>query len=458
MCEARIPVSGFKECDIRGEFGSEITRELAYRLGRALGTLAEDKEVLIGGDFRLTTPVLMEELSRGAVESGSRVCELGLVTTPAYYFARRRLGMRTAVMVTASHSPPSHNGFKPVLGELPITPEELGGLKQMVLEGKFSRGSGEVQHIDISDDYVEFLCERFRGARFPKIVFDTRNGATGWVLRRLLVRLGIEASILFEEPDGRFPNVCPDVSGLNDLELLQARVVEEFASLGAGFDGDGDRVAFVDERGERVSSDNLIAWLASELLRQRSGESVVFDIKLSRAVVETILSSGGDPIPEKSGHTFIKRAMLLNNAVFGGEYSGHLFYRELEGGDDGLFSALLVGSLIGGEGKAFSELLSEVPRYCPSPEIRIRYEGDRSEIVERAKVGARKHGAKLLLIDGVKAEFERGWALVRASVTEPALTFRFEGLTEKDTIEVAERFLEGMGAVKNEVLERLHFH
>jgi phosphomannomutase/phosphoglucomutase len=256
---------------------------------------------------------------------------------------------------------------------------------------------------------------------------------------------------LFEEPDGRFPNRSPDIAGPEDLAKLQEEVRKEGANLGAGFDGDGDRVGFVDERGQRVPSDLLIAWLSREILRKNLNEKVVYDLKLSKVVPETVKRFGGEAVVQKSGHTFIKRTMLETGAIIGGEYTGHLFYRELEGGDDGLFSALFVASLLVEKNAPFSRLISDLPGYYSTPDLRIKYAGEKEGLIQDALAHAKRQGARLVLVDGVKAEYEEGWALMRASVTEPAFTFRFEGNTKADMLKVAERFLAGIGSLGKEV-------
>ncbi len=457
MSEEGIPLTAFKDCDVRGEYGTEVNGTLAYRIGRALGSRSKKPRAIVAGDFRISTPELMRELTAGLVESGVVVYDLGQVSTPSYYFARRRLGIETGVMVTASHSPSAYNGFKPVLGDLPITPEELEELKEIVVKGPFASGRGRIEKIDIKLDYVKWLAERFASlsGKAPKIVFDCGNGATGWALGDVLRALCIEAEVLFEKPDGTFPNRTPDIAGPNDLDKLQQEVIRKEAELGAGFDGDGDRVGFVDELGRRVPSDLLIAWLGREFLKRNPNGKIVYDLKLSKVIPEAIRRSGGEAIVQKSGHTFIKRAMLESGAVLGGEYTGHLFYQELEGGDDGLFSALLVASFLAEQRGPFSRFFSDLPRYYSTPDLRIRYLGEKEELIQKARTLAKNQGARLILIDGVKAEYDEGWALMRASVTEPAFTFRFEGNTKPDMLSVARRFLSGLGELGDEVWNRV---
>jgi phosphomannomutase/phosphoglucomutase len=236
---------------------------------------------------------------------------------------------------------------------------------------------------------------------------------------------------------------------------LQQEVRKRGADLGAGFDGDGDRVGFVDEFGRRVASDLLVAWLSREILIQNPQGKVVYDLKLSKVVPETSECYGGKAIVQKSGHTFIKRTMLETGAILGGEYTGHLFYKELEGGDDGLFSALFVASLVAEKKKPFSELISDLPQYYSTPDLRIKYSGEKERLIRDALAHAKKQGARLVLVDGVKAEYDDGWALMRASVTEPAFTFRFEGNARADMLGIAERFLSGLGNLGKEVWEKI---
>ncbi len=453
MSSTRIPVTGFKECDIRGEVGGEITGEFAYALGRALGTRAQSSAVIIGGDFRTSTPVLLEELQRGVLNSGKDVVNLGQVTTPAYYFARRQSGIKTGAMITASHNPPTWNGFKLILGATPISPGELDAVKHLILSGDFATGSGSAQQKDIKAAYVDWLAERFAPLKgnAPHMVLDCGNGATGWVIHAVNQALDLNAHITLDTPDGTFPHRHPDIAKPTDLALLQSEVLAQGAQIGAGFDGDGDRVGIVDHTGRRIPSDHLIAWLAGELLKQHPGAAVVYDLKLSQAVADTVAQRGGRQVPQKSGHTFIKTAMLAHDAVFGGEYSGHLFFREINGEDDALFAALLIASLVVAGGQPLTDLLADIPRYVSTPDIRVRYTGDRAALIQQAITRTEANGEQVIQIDGIKVIYNDGWALMRASVTEPAFTLRFEGRDPAQLRHVAERFLRYVEAVRDPV-------
>ncbi len=458
MSAQRVLVSGFRDCDVRGALGTDIDETLAYRIGRAIATMKGPGKAVVGGDFRLSTPDLMRQLIRGLNDSGMDVVDLGQLTTPGYYFARRHLGLTTGIMVSASHSPADWNGFKIALDYYPVTPEQVNAVRDLAVSGDFTEGSGTVESFDPRPVYRDFLIERFAGLgdKLPLVIFDCGNGATGWVLREVIEGLGIQSDILFEAPDGRYPNRSPDIARPGDLAILQQTVIERGAGMGFGFDGDGDRVGVIDEKGQRVTSDSLIAWIGQQLVGQAGGGHVIYDLKLSRLVIESVLAAGGQPAAQKSGHTFIKTSMLEKDAIFGGEFSGHLFYRELGGGDDGLFSALLVASLLAESGQTLSEIVAAQPVYFGTPDVRIPFTGDDPALFERVSQQAAADGAEVIRIDGVRAEYERGWALVRASVTEPALTLRFEGRTHEDMLAVAETFLAALPEIHDAVMDQVN--
>lgn len=456
MSAAALPLGGFKECDVRGSFGTDITPDVAYRLGRALATARGGGPVIIGGDFRTTTVLLMGELRRGLLDSGAHVLDLGQLSTPGYYFARAAFGVEAGVMVTASHSPVQWNGFKPILGAMPITPGELAGLRELAVNGSFAEGEGTLEVVDVKARYVNWLVERFGGlgARSGRLVFDCGSGASAWALGDVIRGLGLNAHSLFDTPDGSFPHRTPDISGPEDLAALQAAVVAERAAAGFGFDGDGDRVGLVDERGGRVYSDRLIAWLAAELVRRNGGGTVIYDLKLSKLVADEVERAGGLAVPQKSGHTFIKRTLLDRGAILAGEYSGHIFFGELGGVDDALFAALLMAELLAEDGRPVSEVFAALPAYASTPDIRVHVAGDKAALIERVAEAAAHEGAEVIRLDGVKAVYADGWALMRASVTESALTFRFEAPTAAQAEAVVARFLAALPELQHDVLTR----
>lgn len=457
MSGTALPLGGFKECDVRGVFGAEITPEVAYRLGRALATMRPGQPVIIGGDFRTSTLALMGELRRGLLESSARVIDLGQLSTPGYYFARQALGVSAGVMVTASHSPVAWNGFKPILGDLPITPDELAELRDLAISGRFTEGAGAVEPIAIKPRYVAWLVEQFDGLgeQAGRLGFDCGSGATGWVLNDVIRGLGLNSFSLHDTPDGTFPFRTPDISGPKDLALLQMAVTSEGAAAGFGFDGDGDRVGLVDEKGQRVSSDRLIAWLAGTRVAHNGGGTVIMDVKLSQLVADEVTRAGGVALAQKSGHTFIKRMLIDRGAILAGEYSGHIFFGELGGVDDALYAALLMASLLAEDGRPVSEIFAAMPAYASTPDIRVHFSGDKVAMIERAALAASADGAEVLRIDGVKALYPDGWALLRGSVTEAALTMRFESQTPEQAHAVAHRFTAALPELQPEVLQKV---
>ncbi|MBL8145576.1 MAG: hypothetical protein JNL34_04250, partial [Anaerolineae bacterium] len=344
----------------------------------------------------------------------------------------------------------------PILGGLPITPDDLIELRELVVSGRFREGAGTIEHVAIKSRYVDWLVDRFAGLgeRAGRLGFDCGSGAAAWALGDVIRGLSLNAFCLHDAPDGTFPHRTPDISGPEDLAVLQAAVAAEGAAAGFGFDGDGDRVGLVDERGGRVSSDRLIAWLAGEVVSHHGGGLVIVDVKLSQLVADAVAQAGGLTLAQKSGHTFIKRMLLEKGAVLAGEYSGHIFFGELGGVDDALYAALLMASLLAEDGRPVSEIIGALHVYASTPDIRVHVQGDKSELIERAAQGALAAGADVMQIDGVKALYPDGWALLRASVTESALTLRFESTTPQKTLDVARRFMAAMPELQAEVLHK----
>ncbi len=423
-------MSIFKACDIRGVFGTELTVEHAAALGRALAARHSSPDVLVGGDGRLSTPVLKNALIRALAQSGKRVLDLGRVPTPAFYFARRRLGVPVGVMVTASHNPAADNGFKIVLGDLPITEAELAELAAAMESPAqhLSARVGAVARISILEDYAAFiknLCPA-RGRR--KLVIDGANGMLGPTAPAVCRALGYRVVELFSAVDGRFPHHPPNPAVAANLGALCVRVQETGADLGVAFDGDGDRVAFVDERGNPVENDRVIVLMARQALAARPGATIVYDQKCSEVVREEVIRCSGRPCMERSGYTFIKTALLQAGAAYAGELSGHHFFAETCG-DDALLAALKLAQLVQAARVPLSQLVSAIPHYAITPDIRLPVEpGERDEILGALRQNLRG-AVEIDTTDGVRARFEDGWGLVRASVTEPVITIRFEGKT-----------------------------
>jgi phosphomannomutase/phosphoglucomutase len=454
-------VTIFKACDVRGTYGKDLTEDTAFRIGGAIARyIASRNDVIVGGDVRLSTPNLKTCLVRGLLARGCTVIDIGTVPTPVFYFAKKRIGVYAGVMITASHNPPEFNGFKFMFGDMPVMPDELRRIEELAASentNNISYKPGIPVQKDLIPDYNAWLLScGFTAQRHLRPVIDCGNGCYSRIAPEMFQKLGYDSVRLFCEPDGSFPNRHPNSAIKENLIWLSKKVIEHGAEIGVAFDGDGDRVSFVDETGSFISPDRMIVLIMRMLLTQKvnvcswngtnAGDSsgqpkIVYDIKCSSIVPEEVARMNGIPLVEKSGHTFIKTRMIRENAVFGAEISGHFFYRSLCGGDDGLFTALLVCRELSSRRVRMSELVAGIPQYITTPDIRVRYEStDKANLLEEI-AKAHQENREVLRIDGVRVEFANGWGLARISVTEPVLTFRFEGTDREALRDVIKRFL-----------------
>ncbi len=432
-------MSIYKACDIRGRFGAELTVAHAERLGMAIAEMKGPADVLVGGDGRISTPTLQSALIHSLVEAGCRVVDLGRISTPLFYFARQRLGIETGVMVTASHNPAHDNGFKITLGPLPITEAEMAELSGRMERGGVRAPSSGGQHarIDLESDYLAFASQFAPDLAGMRVVVDCANGMAGPYARRVWEQTGAQVTCLLEDVQGTFPVHPPNPAEGKNLAMLQQAVVAGGADLGVAYDGDGDRVAFVDETGRPLVQDKAIVLLARDALRDGPGV-IVYDQKCSRIVPDSIRALGGRPLMELSGHTYIKRAFLLEQAAYGGELSGHHFLRAV-GGDDALVASLFMARIVRESGLSLSRLSDDIPAYPITPDIRIPMPAEEIEQALAQIQAALREEAALSQTDGLRIEFADGWGLVRRSVTEPVLTMRFEGQDEQALRRVIQR-------------------
>ena len=460
-------MSIFKACDIRGAYPHELDERLYDDLGRAVGTVLREKSgsphVLVAGDVRLSTPALQAALIGGLVATGCRVANLGMAPTPVAHFAGRRLHPDGMAIVTGSHNPPGDNGLKLSFGLAPVTAMEMGYLEGTLASRHFAAGRGSVEAVSVTDAYDAWLCASATPGDDLRIVLDCGNGAYSELAPRVLRHLGYDVVELFCTPDGRFPNRPPNPSVPANLSALCQAVPQAGAALGVALDGDGDRAAIVDDAGRPLTGDQAIILLARHMLhprRHQGGEKVVCDIKCSKAVLDAIAAARGVPLLERSGHAFIRARMIAEGALLGGELSGHFFYRELEGGDDGLFTILRIAELAQLSPKPLSAIVGAMPHYATTPDIRLDYPAaDGPQRLEELAAAAqacpeRSRRGEVLRLDGVRVAYPDGWGLARVSVTEPLLTFRFEAYTGSPRA-IAERFLAAAPDLRQAVLERL---
>jgi phosphomannomutase/phosphoglucomutase len=381
-----------------------------------------------------------------------------MVPTPLFYFARQKLGIETGVLVTASHNPAADNGFKIALGPQPVTTAEMDWLARHMEGNPPSEGNlppfagppGTLTTLNLLPDYLEFLSEHIPHLAGLKVVVDCANGMAGLVARPVWQKTGAEVTFLLEDVDGRFPAHSPNPAEAKNLALLQQAVRQAGADLGVAYDGDADRVAFVDETGQPLVSDKVIVLFARDALAH-GPEPVVYDQKCSRIVPDSIRALGGRPVMELSGHTYIKRAFLMQQAAYAGELSGHHFLRAV-GGDDGLAASLFFARMLKDAHKPLSELAAAIPSYPITPDIRLPMAP--AEIAELLSTLEKAFTAEATITrtDGLRIEFPHGWGLVRPSVTEPVVTLRFEGVDEVSLREIIRRVGEASPRLKTGLL------
>lgn len=434
----------FREYDIRGIVGKEITGSFAENLGKAYATyLIQQKpgltkyKVTIGHDARTSCPELTAALSLGMRSCGLDVVMIGLVTTPIQYFSTFTMdGVVGGVMVTGSHNPPEYNGFKISVGNSTIYGDAIQALYHIMVKGNYVKmGSpGTETKFDIFPSYIERYKKEFGQIPQIPIVLDCGNGTAGIVARRLFDAVGLKPVILFEEPDGTFPNHHPDPTVEHNLVDLKKAVKEHKARVGIGFDGDSDRIGLVDDKGRMLYGDELMVLISRDVLKSNPGKPIIGDVKCSDRLYADIEKNGGRPIMWKTGHSLIKQKIKEEKAPFGGEMSGHVFFADRNYGfDDALYAALRVIEILAKTGKTIDQLLEGLPKAFNTPEIRV----DTTEEKKRAIVEAlkRKYAdsktLKVNLIDGIRISFADGWALARASNTQPVLVLRFESSTEE---------------------------
>jgi phosphomannomutase len=396
-------------------------------------------------------------LTDGLVASGSHVLDAGQIPTPVAHLAHRHWKTEAVLIVTASHNPPDYNGLKLMRGELPPTPEDFDRLRHQVEGGNFRLERGQVEKIDPVPAYKAWIMERWRHLRRSAgivVVLDAGNGAWSELAPVIFEDLGFQVHRLFCTIDGTFPNRCPDCARPGSLMALKNEVVSTSARLGIAWDGDGDRVAFVDGSGSWASPDEVSALMIRELVPQEPGAVVVYDLKLADIVRQSALACGGRPIAERSGHAFIKRTMLEQQALFGCEVSGHYFFRELHGGDDGLFASLLMADLLRRSGRSLAELRQTLPPFYVTPDLRIPLNLlNYAEVVSRLRrVFANSPESTL---DGIRWETPEGYVLARESVTEPVVTVRLEALHEDGLHQLIGLCLEALPEAGGEILRQI---
>ncbi len=433
----------FREYDIRGVTGRDLTPDVARAVGRAYAAFIAAKGVsgpiVVGRDNRPSGNDLHRELVAGLVESGIDVIDIGVVPTPLAYWAQHNLDVAGGIQITGSHNPPEFNGFKLGMGKRSIYGEDIQRIFELATTGEFLSGKGSVRSEDVIDRYIDDVASRVGSiSRQVRCVFDCGNGAGAIVAARLFDRIGVPATILFGESDGTFPNHHPDPTVPENLADLISAVRNENTELGIAFDGDADRIGLVDEDGEIVWGDHLLIIYARDVLaRTGSGQPIIFDVKCSQALPEEVEKAGGRPLMWKTGHSLVEEKMHETHAPIAGEMSGHMFFAEgWYGFDDALYGAARLLRIVADSGMTVKQMMAGVPHFVSTPEIRVDCADDlKFGVVDQAKkYFSARH--EVIEVDGVRVLFGDGWGLIRASNTQPVLVMRFEARTQShlDTI------------------------
>ena len=430
----------FREYDIRGLVDKELTQDSTERIGKAIGTYVRrngGKILTVGYDMRTSSIPFRDSLIAGLNSTGCDVIDIGMVPTPVAYFSLHHLKPDGGVMITGSHNPPEFNGFKISHGLHSLYGKRIQELRKLIERNDFESGSGTVEYKNILQDYVQDICGSVKISRPVKVVVDGGNGCFGIVGPELLKRAGADITELFCEPDGNFPNHHPDPTVAKYLVDLIAKVKEEGAELGIGFDGDADRIGIVDEKGNIFWGDQLLMLFARDLLKRKPGSTIVGEVKCSQNLFKDIEKHGGIAVMSAAGHSLIKKKMRETNALLAGEMSGHVcFADEYYGFDDAIYAACRVLQIVASSEMKVSEMLADVPKTASTPEIRVDCPDDRKFEIVRELTESFRERYDVIDIDGVRVNFENGWALIRASNTQPVLVLRFEANTADQLDEI----------------------
>lgn len=451
-----VPDHIFRAYDIRGNADECLTDEVVTAIGMAIGSEARDRsqeEIVVACDGRLSSPRIKKALCEGLLASGQNIIDIGEQPTPLLYFATHHLETGAGVMITGSHNGAECNGLKLVLEGRPLAGEHIQHIKQRVEQGRFHQGQGSLQEANVADAYIDTIAGDIAVAQTLKIVVDAANGIGGIIGPRVLEELGCEVIALHCDVDGNFPNHAPDPTIAKNLQDLAVTVKQHEADFGIAFDGDADRVCVVDSNGEPVAPDILLMLFAQDIVSRNPGADIIYDVKCTRHLSSVISSYGGRPIMWKSGHSCIKEKMLQTGALLGGEFTGHICFKERWFGfDDGIYSAARLIEIVSTSGLKLEELVEEYPASKSTPEIIVDTgEQQKFDIVEALTDNAQFGSGKITTLDGIRVDYPDGWGLIRPSNTVPAITLRFEADNDEALERIQTLFREQIGLVNPNV-------
>jgi phosphomannomutase/phosphoglucomutase len=442
-----IDESIFREYDIRGTVPSQINEQSIKLISHAIAQKCNDEnidELALGRDGRLSGEKILNLLSKELQSIGIDVVNIGIVTSPLLYFAAKKLPSKSGIMITGSHNPKNYNGFKIVINDVPISGLEILSLLSDKPTNEKNIGK-EVYKKNLEDEYIqEVLSQSSESPKKIKVVLDCGNGSAGEIAPKLIRALGYEVIELFCEIDGNFPNHHPDPGKVENLQDLVQAVQENSADVGIAFDGDGDRLGVVTEKGEIIFPDQLMMIFTKDVLKNFPGKEIVFDVKCTNLLSNIIKESGGIPVMSPTGHFHIKNTLKETNAPLAGEMSGHIFFNDKwHGFDDGHYSAFRLLEIMHDLNIPLSSILGQLPKAFSTPELNINIEEEKKfEIVKNFVDKAQFEGGSKVTIDGLRVDFDDGWGLIRASNTTPKLVLRFEAKTSSRLKEIKNIFLD----------------
>lgn len=438
----------FRGYDIRGVYKKDLDSDISYTIGKSFGSYVRNlgkKCAVVGRDNRYSSDDLAESLIEGILSTGIDVIDLGLVTTPMYYYACIKLNNPTGVMVTASHNPKDDNGYKFAFDERGnARGEMIEKFREFTYNAPFYDGNGKRSFYDIRGEYIDLFKNSLNfGDKRRKVVIDPGNGTTTIIAKELYEMFPLDLDVIFGDSNPMFPNHHPDPCVEKNLESLKKRVIETGADLGIGFDGDGDRLGIIDEKGRYIPTDKYMIIIIRDIINKVTKKEFLYDVKCSKALDDEIKRLGGKGICYRTGNSYTKAKVLELNLPFGGELSGHVYFNDkFPGFDSGLYAGLRLVEILSKSDKSVSELLDGINEYYSTEELKYESKDEiKFEVIDKVHAYAKSKNYNVLLVDGVKVLFDYGWALVRASNTGPNITARFEANTKEKLEEIKGEFI-----------------
>lgn len=449
----------FREYDIRGIAGKDLKENDALLIGKGVGTFLQQhgrSRLTVGRDCRLTSDLYTKKVIEGLLSTGCDVTDIGVCPTPILYFSITHFDQQGGVMVTASHNPPEYNGFKLCIGTDSIFGKDIQKIFKIISNASFSQGNGSLFAADAIAPYKAFVEKNISIPRTLKVGLDAGNGTAGVVAVPVIKNLNCQVHDLYCDMDGTFPNHEADPTVASNLSDLIKLVREKSLDVGIAYDGDGDRIGVVDEKGNIVYGDKLVIIFAREILSRKPGATIISDVKCSKTLFDDIEKHGGRAMMWKTGHSLIKQKMRLEKAELAGELSGHMFFSDrFLGFDDAIYASCRLIEILSKTGKRISDLLSDVPQTYSTPEIRVSCPDEKKFVVVEKVTDFFRQSHNIIDIDGVRVLFEDGWGLIRASNTQPALVLRFEAMSEKRLEEIRELIESALERIKGESTEMI---